>query len=160
MEDVRLRRLYEGRWVVSRAWIVQYTGAASSTVARWYARREEQVEELRHPEVVCSVGRVHYFDQQAVVAFWAAWQQDVGAGLLGVSGRRAGDGQGARGGGHSRAQREQAVGVALQALRAAGGYRRGLAAELARVHGGVARSWQRAVTEARALYEQGTEQGQ
>ncbi|WAZ18992.1 hypothetical protein STRCI_008672 [Streptomyces cinnabarinus] len=145
--------------MVSRAWIVRYTGAASSTVARWYAQRDRQPKELRHPEVVCTVERMHYFDQQAVEAFWAAWQQDVGTGLLGVSGRRAGDGQGARGGGHSRAERERAVEIALKALRKAGGHRRGLAAELAREHGGVARSWQRAVAEARALYEQGQEPG-
>ncbi|MEU5243791.1 hypothetical protein AB0G81_06685 [Streptomyces asoensis] len=44
--------------------------------------------------------------------------------------------------------------VALAALREEGGHRRGLAARLTREHGGVARSWQRAVAEARALYEQ------
>lgn len=159
VEDVRLRRVYEGRWVVSRVWIVQYTGAASSTVARWYAQRAVQPEGLRHPEVVCTVDRVRYFDQQEVEAFWSAWRQDVGTSLLGVSGRRTGDGQGARGGGHSREQREDAVEVALQALRQAGGYRRGLAAELARERGGVARTWQRAVTEARTRYEAEQDQG-
>ncbi|MFF4825157.1 hypothetical protein ACFY20_19375 [Streptomyces sp. NPDC001312] len=40
------------------------------------------------------------------------------------------------------------------ALREAGGYRRGPAAQLARRHDGVARSWQRAVTEARTMLEQ------
>ncbi|MEU9737437.1 hypothetical protein [Streptomyces sp. NPDC048002] len=45
--------------------------------------------------------------------------------------------------------------VVLAVLRAEGGYRRGLAARLAREHGGVPRSWQRAVSEARALYEAG-----
>jgi hypothetical protein len=126
-------------------------------VARWFALRHEQPAELRHPEVVCVVDRVKYFDQQAVEAFWTAWQQDVGTSLLG-SGRRGDDGQGSRGGGPSREQREQAVEVALQALRAAGGYRRGLAAQLAREHGGVARTWQRAVNEARTQHnaEQGT----
>ncbi|MFF4788686.1 transposase [Streptomyces sp. NPDC001276] len=39
------------------------------------------------------------------------------------------------------------------ALREAGGYRRGPAAQLARRHDGVARSWQRAVTEARTMLE-------
>jgi hypothetical protein len=47
------------------------------------------------------------------------------------------------------------VAVALEALRQAGGYHRGLAAQLAREHGGVTRTWQRAVNEARALYECG-----
>jgi hypothetical protein len=45
------------------------------------------------------------------------------------------------------------VAVALQALHQAGGYHRGLAARLSREHGGVARTWQRAVNEACALYE-------
>lgn len=151
-EDERMRRLREGRWVVSRAWIVQHTGAAESTVLRWYTERGRRPEHLRHPEAVCTVGRTLYFDQQAVEAFWTAWQQDVGTARLG-SGRRPGDGQGTRGGGPGRAQREQAVAVALAALRRHGGPRRGLAAELAREHGGVARSWQRAVTEALAMFE-------
>ncbi|MDU9001638.1 hypothetical protein [Streptomyces mirabilis] len=150
--DERLRRLWEGRWVVSRAWIVRYTGAAESTVARWYAERGRRPEHPQHPEPVCTVGRTIYFDQQAVEAFWAAWQEDVGTAQLG-SGRRPGDGQGTRGGGPGREQRERAVEVALDALRRAGGHRRGLAAELAREHGGVDRSWQRAVNEARVVYE-------
>ncbi|MFF4139110.1 hypothetical protein ACFY1B_48750 [Streptomyces mirabilis] len=58
-----------------------------------------------------------------------------------------------RGGGPGREQRERAVAVALDALRRTGGHRRGLAAELAREHGGVDRSWQRAVNEARVVYE-------
>ncbi|MFD6826585.1 hypothetical protein ACFWC5_40590 [Streptomyces sp. NPDC060085] len=152
VEDERLRRVWEGRWVVSRAWIVGYTGAAESTVTRWYTERGRRPEHLRHPEAVCTVGRTVYFDQQAVEAFWTAWQQDVGTQRLG-SGRRPGDGQGTRGGGPGREQRERAVAVALAALRRHGGPRRGLAAELAREHGGVARSWQRAVTEALATFE-------
>jgi len=88
-----------------------------------------------------------------VESFWAAWQQEVGTSRLG-SGRRPGDGQGTRGGGSGREQRDQAVAVALAALRQAGQHRRGLAAQLAREHGGVARSWQRAVNEARRLLEQ------
>ncbi|MEU9273145.1 hypothetical protein [Streptomyces sp. NPDC048251] len=101
---------------------------------------------------MATVGTTHYFDQQAVESFWAAWQQDVGTGRLGTAGRKRGDGRGANGG-VDRAQRDQAVRVALAALRGEGGYRRGLAVRLARDHGGVARSWQRAVAEARALYE-------
>ncbi|WP_432189985.1 hypothetical protein [Streptomyces sp. Tue6028] len=148
-----MRRVHEGRWVVSRAWIIEYTGAAASTVARWYAERSLRPEHLRHPEPVCAVNRTLYFDQQAVESFWAAWEQDVGTTSLGT-GRRPGDGQGARGGGPGRGQREQWVRVALEALHQAGGHRHGLAAELAREHGGVARSWQRAVNEARERFEQ------
>lgn len=71
---------------------------------------------------------------------------------MGAAGRKPGDGRGANGG-VDRAQRDQAVRVALTALREEGGPGRGLAARLAREHGGVARSWQRAVAEARALSE-------
>ncbi|WP_435271359.1 hypothetical protein [Streptomyces sp. 1222.5] len=60
----------------------------------------------------------------------------------------------APGGGHSRAQRDQAVAAALAELRRADGYRRGLATQLAREYGGNERLWQRAVTEARALHGQ------
>ncbi|MEU3795979.1 hypothetical protein AB0F07_40450 [Streptomyces fructofermentans] len=114
----------------------------------------EQPEGRRHPEVACTVGRTFYFDQQAVESFWAVWREEVGTGLLGAAGRRPGDGRGANGGGPGREQREHAVRVALEALRGAGGYRYGLAARLAREHGGVARSWQRAVAEARTVLEQ------
>ncbi|MGW3669246.1 hypothetical protein [Streptomyces sp. NPDC005141] len=44
--------------------------------------------------------------------------------------------------------------MALDALRRIGGHRHGLAAEIAREHGGIARSWQRAVNEARERFEQ------
>ncbi|MFJ3308304.1 hypothetical protein ACIPSA_35545 [Streptomyces sp. NPDC086549] len=57
-----------------------------------------------------------------------------------------------------RAQRDHAVATALKELRRADGYRRGIAAQLAREHGGNERTWQRARTEARALYQRG--QGQ
>ncbi len=155
--DERLRRVHEGRWVVSRAWIRELTGASEATLTRWYAQRLQQPRGRRHPDVVWTVGVTHYFDQQAVEGFWAAWQQDIGTGRLGSAGRRPGDGRGANGGGPGRGQRDRAVAVALEAIREAGGYRRGLAARLAREHGGVARSWQRAVTEARSVYE--TEKG-
>ncbi|MGX1545174.1 hypothetical protein [Streptomyces adustus] len=148
-----VRRVHEGRWVVSRAWIVELTGASGETVARWYRQRLQEPEGRRHPEVACTMGRTYYFDQQAVESFWAVWQEEVGVGLLGAAGRRAGDGRGANGGGPGREQRDQAVALALAALREAGGYRRGLAAQLVREHGGVARSWQRAVGEARAIFE-------
>ncbi|MFD9404713.1 hypothetical protein ACFWA4_38540 [Streptomyces sp. NPDC060011] len=137
--------------MVRRAWIVQYTGAAESTVSRWYTERGRRPERLRHPEVVCTVGRTVYFDKEAVEAFWTAWQEDVGTRRSGT-GRIAADGQGTRGGGPGRAGRDRAVALALEALRASGS-RRGLAAELAREHGGVARSWQRAVAEARTVWE-------
>jgi hypothetical protein len=47
------------------------------------------------------------------------------------------------------------VATTLAELRQAGGYRRGIAAQPAREHGGHERSWQRVVTETRALYEHG-----
>ncbi|MFE4823182.1 hypothetical protein ACFRFU_43590 [Streptomyces sp. NPDC056704] len=114
----------------------------------WYAERGRRPEHPQHPEPVCTAGRTIYFDQQAVEAFWATWQEDVGTAQFG-SGRRPGDGQGTRGGGPGREQRERAVAVALDALCRTGR----LAAELAREHGGVDRSWQRAVNEARVVYE-------
>ncbi|MEU1457369.1 hypothetical protein [Streptomyces avermitilis] len=150
MSEIRaLRLVHEGRWVVSRAWIQELTGASAGTLARWYAERQAQPQTRRHPEVVHTVGRTHYFDQQAVESFWAAWQQDVGTGRLGRAGRPPG---GAPTGGADRALRDQAVSVALAALHEDGGYRRGLAARLAREYGGVARSWQRAVNEALEEY--------
>ncbi|MFD7874160.1 hypothetical protein ACFV5G_08550 [Streptomyces sp. NPDC059766] len=149
-----LRLVHGGRWVVSRAWVGELTGASAGTLARWYAERHVQPEARRHPEVVYTVGRTHYFDQQAVEAFWAVWQEEVGTGRLGRAGRKPGS---PATGGADRAQRERAVRVALAVLREEGGYRRGLAAQLAREHGGVARSWQRAVGEARAVFE--SEQG-
>ncbi|MFJ8621171.1 hypothetical protein ACIRD4_36010 [Streptomyces clavifer] len=155
---VRLRRVVEGRAVVSRAWITRYTGAGRSTVARWYALRHEQPEERRHPERVVTIDRVDYYDQEAVEAFWAAHQEVVGTARLGVSGRKSGDGQGDRGGGRPMsAERARAVEVALAELRRAGGYRRGLAARLTREHGGGASTWERAVNTARATYEEKSE---
>ncbi|MER6678747.1 hypothetical protein [Streptomyces sp. NPDC000983] len=97
-----------------------------------------------------TVKRTYSFDQQAVEAFWTTWQEDVGAGRLGRAGRKPGTPASI-----DRSRRDQAVSVALAALRAESGYRRGLAARLAREHGGVPRSWQRAVNDARALHEAG-----
>ncbi|MFG3552515.1 hypothetical protein [Streptomyces sp. NPDC047725] len=147
------RWIVDGRWVVSRAWVMAYTGASASTVNRWCVQRERYPEARRFPEVVCTLNRTHYYAQEAVEAFWAAWKTEVGTGRLGAAGRRPGDGRGNHGGGHSRAGRDRAVAVILAELRRAGGYRRGMAARLAREHGGGERSWQRAVTEARTLYE-------
>ncbi|MCX5281041.1 hypothetical protein [Streptomyces sp. NBC_00198] len=113
-----------------------------------------------HPEA-CTVQRRNYFDQQAVQAFWAAWQREIGTAHPG-KGRRPGDGQGTRGGGPGREQRDRAVGIVLEVLRREGAPRRGLAAELAREHGGVARSWRRAVNEALTVFEneQQTQRGE
>ncbi|MFJ9924130.1 hypothetical protein ACIRSF_33090 [Streptomyces rubiginosohelvolus] len=52
-----------------------------------------------------------------------------------------------------RARAVQAVLEELEELRRAGGYRRGLAARMAREYGGSARTWERAVSDARAVYE-------
>ncbi|MGW5637219.1 hypothetical protein [Streptomyces sp. NPDC003832] len=100
--------------------------------------------------MVHTVKRTYYFDQQAVEAFWTAWQEDVGTGRLGRAGRKPGTPASI-----DRSRRDQAVTVALAALQADGGYQRGLAARLAREHGGVPRSWQRAVNEARAQHGTG-----
>ncbi len=148
-----LRQVHD-RWVVSRAWIQELTGASAGTLARWYAERHTQPPARRHPEVVQTVGRTHYFDQQAVESFWAAWQQDVGTGRLGRAGRPPG---GPATGGADRALRDHTVRIALAALREDGGHRRGLAARLAREHGGIARTWQRAVNEALTQYDTQTE---
>jgi hypothetical protein len=150
--------VYEGRWVVSRAWIVQYTGAAVSTVARWYALRHEQPEGLRHPEVVCTVGRVKYFDQQAVEAFWGPGGR--------MSARACSDPGGAVATGREHVE----VGPAGSSVSRPWQWpfkRCGLPAGTAagwplnwRVStGGVARTWQRAVNEAREQYEAEHEQG-
>ncbi|MGW5739736.1 hypothetical protein [Streptomyces sp. NPDC055261] len=147
------RRVHDGRWVVSRAWVARHTGASAATVARWYSQRARHPSEHRFPDVACTLERTHYYDQEAVEAFWSAWSQDVGTGRLQAAGRPPGDGKGNHGGGHDRSQRDQAVATALQALRTAGGYHRGLAAQLAREHGGNERTWQRAMTEARTQYE-------
>ncbi|MEV0186358.1 hypothetical protein AB0I54_45155 [Streptomyces sp. NPDC050625] len=151
--DGASRRIDDGRWVVSRAWVIQHTGASAATVARWYAQREQYPPERRFPEVACTIEGTHYYVQEAVEAFWAAWREDVGTGRLQTAGRRPGDGRGNQGGGPSRAQRDQAVATALDQLRKAGGYRHGIATQLAREHGGNERGWQRAVAEARTLYE-------
>lgn len=102
--------------------------------------------------MACTIERVHYYDQEAVEAFWAAWRQDVGTGRLRRAGRPRGDGKGNHGGGWGRAGRDRAVATALEELKHAGGYQRGMATWLARQQGGNARSWQRAVAEARTLY--------
>jgi hypothetical protein len=147
------RRIEDGRWMVSRAWVMEYTGASAATVARWYAQRDRYPEERRFPEVACALNRTHYYAQEDVEAFWAAWKEDVGTGRLQTAGRRRGDGRGNQGGGYGRAQRDRAVAIVLEELRKAGGYQRGMAARLAREHGGSERSWQRATLEGRAQYE-------
>ncbi|MFJ7138055.1 hypothetical protein [Streptomyces fungicidicus] len=158
-ESGRSRRVVDGRWVVSRAWVMEHTGASAATVNRWYIQRERYPEGRRFPEVACTLNSTHYYVQEDVEAFWTAWKADVGTGRLGAAGRRPGDGRGNHGGGYSRAQRDRAVAVVLAELRKAGGYRRGMAVRLAREHGGSERSWQRAVAEARTLYEHEDRQG-
>ncbi|MFJ8870584.1 hypothetical protein ACIRD6_33135 [Streptomyces sp. NPDC102473] len=136
-----------------RAWIMRHTGAGRSTVARWYTLRHQQPPERRHPDRVVTIERVDYYDEEAVVAFWAAHQEGVGTARLGVSGRRSGAEGGGRGAGRAVSQkRAQAVEIALAELHRAGGYQRGLAARLARTHGGGASTWERAVVDARTTY--------
>lgn len=152
-EDGRSRRVVDGRWVVSRVWVMEHTGASAATVNRWYVQRERYPEGRRFPEVACTLNCTHYYAQEDIMAFWAAWKADVGTGRLGAAGRRPGDGRGNQGGGYSRAQRDRTIAIVLEELRKAGGYQRGMAARLAREHGGSERSWQRAVAEARTQYE-------
>ncbi|QEU64297.1 hypothetical protein CP966_02710 [Streptomyces galilaeus] len=119
-EDGSVRRIVDGRWVVSRAWVMEHTGASAATVARWYAQREQYPAELRFPQVACTLDRTHYYVQEDVEAFWTAWKEDVGTGRLQAAGRPPGDGRGNHGGGHGRAQRDRAVAVVIKELRAAG----------------------------------------
>lgn len=105
---------------------MDHTPRGRLTVARWHALRREQPEGLGHPERVVTVDRVDFYDQAAVEAFWAAHQEAVGTGRLGVSGRRSGAGHGeATGGRPVSVQRARAVQTVLEELRRAGGYRRG-----------------------------------
>jgi hypothetical protein len=135
-DDEASCRFHDGRWVVSRAWVAKFTGASAATVNRWYARRDRYPKELRFPAVACILDRRHYYPQKAVEVFWAAWKTHVGTGRLHATGRRPGDGRGNQGGGRDRAQRDRAVALALEALQKAGEHQRGMAARLAREHGG------------------------
>jgi hypothetical protein len=45
------RRMVDGRWVVSRAWVMAYTGASAATVNRWSCQRERYPEHRRFPQV-------------------------------------------------------------------------------------------------------------
>ncbi|MFF9221467.1 hypothetical protein [Streptomyces viridosporus] len=70
--DEALRRVKGGRWTMGRVWGIQHPGAPAATVARWYAQRAQYPPGLRFPEAACTIGRVHYYDQESVEAFWAA----------------------------------------------------------------------------------------
>ncbi|MEV5810520.1 hypothetical protein [Streptomyces parvulus] len=153
-EDRPSRRLHDGQWVVSRAWITELTGASMATVNRWYLQRANYSGEHRFPEVSYTTKRTHYYAQDEVEAFWSAWKADVGTGRLQAAGRRPGDGRGNQGGGQGRARREHAIALALAQLRQVGSHRYGMSARLARQHGGSDRSWQRAMAEARIRYAQ------
>jgi len=58
------RRLVDGRPVVNRDWIREFTGASVGTAARWYKLRPEQPKEHRHPEKERIHGADFYDEQQ------------------------------------------------------------------------------------------------
>ncbi|WP_405933701.1 hypothetical protein [Streptomyces sp. NBC_00827] len=58
------RRVLEGRAVVNRDWIREFTGASVGTAARWYKVRDEQPKEHRHPEKERVEGADFYDEQQ------------------------------------------------------------------------------------------------
>ncbi len=213
-----------GRGIVNRDWIMQRTGAGRSTAAKWYADRLEQPEEFRHPEVVATIDRVKYYDEEQFETFyswheeqkkasllpvdeelWAgdpdewisinqasAWFHFADTGVIrkyvadfpeyfpkpvgtveGPSGRqimafRRGDlqrfarGRGGKGSGDvgrkpgaqpargRSSEVETRIATARAYLEEIGGYRRGVAAELAARHNESSRTWERAVKQARA----------
>ncbi|MGX1027533.1 hypothetical protein RKD37_002723 [Streptomyces ambofaciens] len=97
--------------------------------------------------------RTHFYEREAVETFWEAWSRAFGTHRIGTAGRRAGDGRGDQGGGWGRARRNESVRLVLDELARTGGHRRGLGTHMANTYGGSARSWQRAIKEARDLYE-------
>lgn len=66
--------VHNGREVVNRDWIMQSTGAALSTAKLWYAQREQQPENVRHPEKI-TLNRAAFFDREGFERFYAAHQQ-------------------------------------------------------------------------------------
>ncbi|MFF7415623.1 hypothetical protein [Streptomyces lydicus] len=68
-------RVINGRTCVNRDWIMQKTRAKLSTAKRWYAKREEQPEEARHPEKTAKIDRVDYYDLEKFMAFFTAHEE-------------------------------------------------------------------------------------
>ena len=73
-----------GRGIVNRDWIMQRTGAGRSTAAKWYADRLEQPQEFRHPEVVATIDRVKYYDEEQFETFYSWHEKQKKASLLPV----------------------------------------------------------------------------
>ncbi|WP_127355941.1 hypothetical protein [Actinacidiphila soli] len=227
-------RIFNGRPVVNRDWMVEHTGASRVTVGLWYAKRDEVPANLetgaegtptpvaRHPDKAVTIERVDFYDQEQFEAFYAGlqerkkskvlptdpalydgdaderisinqaaqWFHFAGPGVIrkylkanpgyfpepagtvaGPTGRqiptfhradlqdfdrkRTGDNTGTAGrpaGPQHRdrkPQTEQRINTALDYLREIGGYRRGVAAELADRHNEPAWKWERPVKEAR-----------
>ncbi|MGW1802838.1 hypothetical protein ACWCQN_45160 [Streptomyces sp. NPDC001984] len=75
------RRLVEGRAVVNRDWIREFTGASVGTAARWYKVRDEQPEEHRHPEKE-RIDGTDFYDEQQFRVFHTWFQQEKASKVL------------------------------------------------------------------------------
>lgn len=75
-------RVVNGRTVVNRDWIQQRTGAKHSTVEGWYAKREQQPEEVRHPEKGPKIDRADYYDLEGFLRFFNALQERKRSAIL------------------------------------------------------------------------------
>lgn len=62
-----------GTWLVNRDWIIDYTRAGRTTVARWYQLRAQAPGELRHPERVARIERQDWWEQEAFTSWYAAF---------------------------------------------------------------------------------------
>ncbi|MCX4515913.1 hypothetical protein OHA27_37990 [Streptomyces sp. NBC_01619] len=68
-------RTLEGRTVVNRDWMAERTGASRVTVNLWYAKRDEQPEDARHPEKAITIERVDFYDKEEFETFYAGLQE-------------------------------------------------------------------------------------
>ncbi|WP_326580866.1 hypothetical protein OIE69_42715 [Actinacidiphila glaucinigra] len=68
-------RVFNGRPVVNRDWIVERTGASRATITLWYTKRADQPEDTRHPEKAVTIERIDFYDQEEFERFYAAHQE-------------------------------------------------------------------------------------
>ncbi|WP_127355283.1 hypothetical protein [Actinacidiphila soli] len=80
-------RIFNGRPVVNRDWMVEHTGASRVTVGLWYAKRDEvpaNVERdaagkpkpvARHPDKAVTIERVDFYDKEQFEAFHTGLQK-------------------------------------------------------------------------------------
>lgn len=65
------RMEHEGKILVNRDWIIDYTGVTRTTVSRWYRGRDKTPEgRPRHPDRAARIGRCDWWDQDAFVAWY------------------------------------------------------------------------------------------